>query len=161
MVTFARMVCVLMVVSLGGVSSAFADVTFNPADGTGFVGRGDVLSTLGKNAVAAPGLVSFIYSDEVTYDIPCKKETKKQTMTKTFTRHGSVQANVSYSSRTNNGSKLVVTGYVLTGYGSISTGGNLACPGGWEADGAPVLISSTGGGLTVWFQGVSALLWAA
>ena len=142
-----------MAVAAAMTVGAAAAVTFDPATGTGFVGKGDVQLALGMNNAqlqAAARSLAFTYSDEATYDVPCWKEVQNRRETvinrKTYQRSRQVNGSVAYDVRAKN----QVSGFNLIGYSSFSsTGGNLSCPSGWEADGDPILVGASGGVLAV------------
>jgi hypothetical protein len=92
-----------------------AAVTFDPVTGEGFVGRGDVLTALGKQAVSNVengGLVKFAYEDTTDYLIECvhDKTQKVQTFKRKKDLGGKVDADV------RNNKKGVVNGFILEGY---------------------------------------------
>ncbi len=153
----ALIVAVAALVALAG--TAWAMTTLDTANGTGFVGKGDVQVPFGWNNATlqanANNLV-FGYADQVEYDVPCMKEAGRQVLRNTFDRKRTVSAAVEYDARRRN----QVNGFILTGFGAETVEGNVACPGGWEPDGDPVLVGSTGGTLTVTnAAGGVAVLW--
>ena len=117
--------------------------------GTGFVSKNEVSTALGglNNAQMNALTASFSFHDTVEYDVPCMKENTRQTLRNTFDRSRSVTAAVVHETRNNKKGNL--TGYKLTGLGAETIDGNVVCPGGWEADGAPVEVESSGGVLKV------------
>lgn len=134
--------------TLAGMASA--EVTINPGTGVGFVGKGDVQLVCGWNNTqlqANAGQVKFKFVETVEFDVPCIKENQAQTLRNTFNREKSVNSTVAGTIRKN--SQQDVTGFNLTGFGTSTTTGNVSCPGGWEADGDPVEVGSTGGELQV------------
>ncbi|MBT2522080.1 hypothetical protein [Arthrobacter sp. ISL-28] len=146
--------------TLALATPATAAVTFDPATGTGFVGKGDVQTALvwnnqqlQKNASA----ISFSYESEDLYSARCEWVTGEGTKGEqlhqvTYKRHTSVQSTVAYDPRVRN----QITGFNLTGFGTTTTSGTVpvvgeACQGdGREGTWTAVeLTSSSGGGLYV------------
>lgn len=128
------------------VSSVGAAVNYDPATG-GFAGKGDVQTVLGYNNKQMQdnaSSLSFTYVETVEYDVPCQKENRSQILRNTFERESNVTGTVSYDAKTN---KQVV-GFNLNPLSGTSTS-NVSCPNGWEADGAPIEVGSTGGILKV------------
>lgn len=147
---------------------AFASVTFDPATGTGFVGKGDVQLAFGWNNQAlqqnASGL-TFSYLAEEHYKFDCTftvevgKDKVREPRTQNRGKESSVDANVAFDARRSN----QITGFNLTGFGAVTTTGEApenggSCPGGQFNDGVisnVELVSSTGGGLRVLSNGIS------
>jgi hypothetical protein len=105
----------LAVAVLAGAVSLFAAVTFTPSTGEGFVGRGDILSSLGKQAVASISnaeKVKFAFEDTTDYLIECEhnKTQKYQTFKRKRDLGGKVDADV------RNNKNEVVNGFILEGY---------------------------------------------
>jgi hypothetical protein len=144
-------------------------VTFDPATGTGFVGKGDVQtafnwnnSQLQKNA----GGVAFTYNAVDKYTITCEWTTGEgtrgeQTHDVDHKKTTSVNSEVLYDARTRN----QINGFVLKGYGSTLTGGSApevggACPGnpGTGAVITAVTFLQSTGGLYVNHGGTAVLL---
>ncbi len=137
-----------MVVAAGAV---FAAVTFDPATGTGFVGKGDVQLAFGWNNKAlndnASGL-SFTATSVTEQSWECQnpKNENIQERERTTTTQGIV----SHIERDN---KKQITGFILGGHdGSESTGteGNKlnSCPTNWALitpAGDPVPVEGAGG----------------
>jgi hypothetical protein len=140
--------------------TAYAAVAFDSATGMGFVGKGDVQLALGLNnkklqekANDVEFRASSIVVTEVTW--VCTKD-NENTQERRRTTTTSTQGIVASVARERN----QVTGFILTGYdgdptiGSPTTDGPQpdSCPNFWELTtpaGAPVLVSSNGGGLQV------------
>lgn len=146
--------------------AAFATVTFNPANGTGFVGKGDVQTAFGWNNAQlqnnARGL-AFQYYSTTTATWTCQWVTGEGTRgqrTHTLDRttiQGLVGA-VAHDARTRN----QITGFILTGWNGtpqiIAEGPPLwscAQPG---AEVINYVETATGGGLQVGFNGTWAPL---
>jgi hypothetical protein len=144
--------------------TAYAAVTFNPATGTGFVGKGDVQLAFGwnnKQLQDNAGSVAFQAFSETVTEVSwvCTKD-NDNTQVRRRTTTTSVQGVLASIARERN----QVTGFILDGYdgtptlGTPSTDGPAlnSCPSSWELTtpaGAPVLISSTGSGLQVSING--------
>jgi hypothetical protein len=128
-------------------SVAGAAVTYDPATG-GFAGKGDVQLALTMNNAqlqAAAESLTFTYDDTVTYLVPCKKDNGRLVLTNTYNRTSAVTGTVAYDSRKRN----QVNGFELAPITNSTPVGSISCPNGWEADGDPVLVGSSGGGLFV------------
>jgi hypothetical protein len=152
-----------LVAAVSVSAMAFGAVTFDPATGNGFVGKGDVQLALGYNNAqlqnaANSGAISFSYASEVSYSQDCIKENRRQTIEKTFKTTRAVNAAVTGSARKN--SQLDVTGFNLTGHTSATPSAptDLCTPGvgqgedanGWTpADGSVVTETGRTGGLLV------------
>jgi hypothetical protein len=155
---------------LASAAVAYATVTFNPATGTGFVGKGDVQLAFGWNNAAAQRNardVSFTYDVHTSYVATCTFTTGEGTRGErihNIDHHKTVGVNavVQYDARTHK----QVDGFFLNGFGA-TTGesgevpvvgapcmGNEGHDGVWSA----VEITSSGGGLYVNWNGNSVLL---
>lgn len=155
--------------SLALAAPASAAVTFDPATGTGFVGKGDVQTAfvwnnqqLQKNASG----VTFSYESENTYDGVCQwvtGEGKRGEKTHTVSHKVStgVASSIAYDLRVKN----QITGFNLTGLGSTTSSGSVPEVGGpcmgneghggtWSS----VVQTGSSGGLYVGYQGASVLL---
>ena len=139
--------------------AASATVTYDPATGAGFVGKGDVQTVfvwnnaqLQSNAAS----VGFTYLAEDSYEFTCTwitgEGTKGQkTHTADHVRTSTVNSAIAYDPRTNK--KSDITGFTLTGFGQTTESGfdpaNPACPGedgtGATITDGPTLVGSTGG----------------
>lgn len=155
--------------SLALATPASAAVTFNSADGTGFVGKGDVQLAFGWNNSAlqknAAG-ISFSYDAEDTYSGVCTWTTGEgtkgeKTHNVSHKRKTSVASNVAYDPRVKN----QITGFNLTGFGATTTSGEVpvvgeACMGNPGHDGVWTSVTpiSSSGGLYVTYSGTSHLL---
>jgi hypothetical protein len=130
------------------VSSAYAAWTVDEA-GVGFVGKGDVQLALGLNNAqmqARAESLEFTYVDDVEYAVPCLKDNAAQTLQNTFKRKRGLDQAVDYDTRRTQ----QVNGFRLKGFeGEGEIAGEPACPGGWEANGEPVLVGAGGGLLYV------------
>lgn len=140
------------------VSSVGATVTFDPATGTGFVGKGDVQLALGYNNKQlqdnANNLVFTYESISVTETTwTCDKDSGPQTQERANTTTRTTQGVVSGVARVNN----QITGFNLNGFSGTPTSSTTtsgpsvdSCPSSWTAIdkivGDPVV---TGGGLQV------------
>ncbi|CAN5765685.1 hypothetical protein BH23CHL7_BH23CHL7_05020 [soil metagenome] len=151
---------VLSVAALSLVATgAMAAVTFDPADGTGFVGKGDVQLALGYNNKQlqnnANDLQFAVESQtETEASWTCDRDAGPQTNERNNTITTTTQGLLEHVERDN---KKQITGFRLTGYDGNpeideerdgpATG---ACPTGWTATdlvvGDPVELGS---GLTV------------
>lgn len=150
---------------------ASASVTFDPATGNGFVGKGDVQLVYGWNNKQlqdnASG-VTFTYQAQEQYKYDCTftvevgRDKVREPRTQNRGKDTSLNASVQYDART----QRQITGFILTGLGATTTtGGDVpvdggSCPGGPFNDGVISnieLVSSTGG-LYVNFGGNSVLL---
>jgi hypothetical protein len=124
--------------------SSQATVSFDFGTGAGFVGRGDIIENLGKESLDAP--IKFTYEEEAKYELPCRKDNDHQVIEIDFKRNRSVDASIIHDVRKNKQGH--VTGYLLNGFsGTLSSEGELSCPGGFEKNGEPVLVSLHAGGL--------------
>ena len=68
------------VTAVGGASAASAAVTFDPATGSGFVGKGDVQYTFGWNNAklqSNAGTVDFRYESAQDYEVICEFDTEQ------------------------------------------------------------------------------------
>lgn len=152
-------------------TSAFASVTFDPATGTGFVGKGDVQTCFGWNNAmlqANVGGLSFSYVTDATYDVVCEWTTgegKKGQKTHRVTHHANVSVSntVVFNARTHK----QVDGFNLLGFSGTSGDGDVPKVGdtkfcaGFEGTGAVVVSvtqTSSSGGLYVTYNGQSCLL---
>lgn len=145
---------------------AFASVTFDPATGTGFVGKGDVQLLFGwSNKQLQDNAVNFTYNaqtvtvSEVSWVCTNDKNENTQERERTTTVTDSTTGVVSATARVKN----QITGFNLTGFSSSSstssntTEGNPlnSCPSGnnWSlttpAGDADIISSETTGGLFV------------
>ena len=112
-------IAVAAALSLAGSGVASAAVTFDPATGTGFVGKGDVQTAFGLNNKQMQEHhthVQFVYEVSATYSQECEKfiETKKETkvIQNTFKKSVDVDATVASDSRKTG----QWTGWFLNGY---------------------------------------------
>jgi hypothetical protein len=112
-------ILIAFAIVLMAATTAFAAVTFNPADGTGFVGKGDVQQALGLNNAqiqACANDLVFTYDcvEEYSLTVAREQETGRETQTVTSYRNVSagINAAVEYDART----KKQVTGFILNGY---------------------------------------------
>ena len=141
-------------------SAAYATVTFDPATGTGFVGKGDVQLVLGwNNAVLQQYALQLKFSYQVQdkYDATCEWTTTTgsgKVIYHDVTVKKSVQVSdiVAYDARTHK----QVDGFNLTGYGSVSQnidppviGGPCLGEGGQQGTWTDVTKTSSSGGLFV------------
>jgi hypothetical protein len=136
----------MAVISLTTVA-VFAAVTFDPDTGIGFAGKGDVAAAMGEHEKNLEDSYTFLYSDVATYEVPCQKDGKDETSYKDFPRTQSVIGTVNGGARKNK--QQVITGYNLATVGTPVLEGKVECPGGWEANGPPVLVGSSGGTLSL------------
>lgn len=153
----------------GAATAAYATVTFDPATGTGFVGKGDVQLVFGWNNAQLQnnaGSLSFSYQTESKYDATCEWTTTAGngriiyhdvTVNKTV----QISDSVAYDARTHK----QVDGFNLTGFGSVSqnidtpvVGGACLGAGGQQGTWTSVALTSSSGGLYVSGPSGSALL---
>jgi hypothetical protein len=158
--------------SLAFAGAALADVTFDPATGMGFVGKGDVQSAFGWNNAtlqANADYLTFTYKSVQEYEAVCTWTTGEgtkgeQTHNVTHTRETGIDSDLSYEVR-----KVVqVSGFFLEGFasgtsatGSVPVVGG-ACPGNQGHDGVWTSVTAVGEGdstsLTVSFGGDTRVL---
>ncbi len=161
-------------IALAAVSTAaYATVTFDPATGTGFVGKGDVQLQFGWNDAALQRNASGVtftyevdeeYSYDCTFTIVIGRDRVPTPQTVTRGAGYVVNAAIAYDSRKNAQGKI--TGFNLTGLGSATGGSDPVpvegghCPGGPLSDGtiSNVQLLSATGGLVVHHGGSSAPL---
>jgi hypothetical protein len=110
------------VAALTVTGSALAAVTFDPATGTGFVGKGDVQLVYGWNNAQlqtnAPSVQFRALTTEVSETTwTCKRDTGEQTQERTRTTTTSTQGVVSSIARVKN----QITGFNLSGYSGSPT----------------------------------------
>jgi hypothetical protein len=165
-----KMFAVLAVVAVATVVTVgYAAVTFDPATGTGFVGKGDVQTVYGWNNKGAQDnatLVSFSYVATAVYEQSCLKDNARTTLSNTFTSEVPVNSGVAYDARKQN----QYTGWNLTGLAGAGSGGSVeSCPAvgndtGWYADPSdpePRLVEgSSSGALTVHHASGSHVIWS-
>jgi hypothetical protein len=132
---------VAMFVAAGAV---FAAVTFDPATGTGFVGKGDVqlaFNLNNKQLQQNASKVSFTYEEVGEYTLLCKADDKTNPKTGVVTpgaekefknRAQSVQSSVQGDPRQVKGQNQF-TGFNLSGITSTVTTGE-SCPGGFPTE---------------------------
>lgn len=130
-------------------TSAHAAVTFDPATGTGFVGRGDIISTLGQQALGTN--IVFAYTETATYQQTCMNVVSTPGTTQTNIlnrpRHAFINGSVNYETRNARGNGNI-TGYILGGYASVIESQDIyACPTGWTLV-SVTAIAVSGGVLT-------------
>lgn len=155
--------------TLALATPATAAVTFDPATGSGFVGKGDVQlamtwnnQQLQKNASG----ITFSYESEEDYSAECEWVTGEGTRGKkthkvSHKQSTSVVNAVAYDARVKN----QITGFNLKGFGVSSSSGSVpvvggACPGnaGHGGTWSSVELTGSSSGLYVSYSGVSALL---
>jgi hypothetical protein len=98
--------------------SARADVTFDPSTGQGFIGRGDVISYLGKAGLVQSPTVVFISGEKQVFEVTWQWETGKQEVkTHSLTKKIELTSTlpVTVTTRTANGKLAThITGYLLS-----------------------------------------------
>ncbi len=134
---------------------ATAAVTFDPATGEGFVGKGDVQTAFAWNnsqLQSQAGNVSFAAKSETVTEVSwvCTNPRNENTQERQRTTRTSTSGVVSAVTRDN---KKQVTGFNLSGYAgdatsTTNTGGNQlnSCPTNWALTtpaGDPVILSQT------------------
>jgi hypothetical protein len=120
------------------VSIASAAVTFDPEEGTGFVGKGDVQVAFGwnnKQLQANADLLKFTYEESGRYTLLCSRiHPTKGYQEKTFkNRTVGVFGEVDYEPRLKNGQKQF-TGFILGSYTGELVDQSQSCPGGWPTE---------------------------
>jgi hypothetical protein len=153
-------------------TAAVAGISFNPATGTGFIGKGDVQSALGLNnpqlqALYLSGGITFKFSQFETWQITCswiKDDGKTEPVTKNLRtrRTRGVNATLNAQGRDiSSGINGPNTGFILNGFNGGGTTDEPipnvgdACIGGDPATPVPAtisavtLLSSDSSGLTV------------
>jgi len=131
MKTTKTLIGIAICLAVAGI--AFAAVVFDPETGTGFVGKGDVQTVLGLNnaqmQAQAPNLV-FTYETTDTYQVINAWATGNAVNpvslnyhTATVTTSIGVNNSVIYDSRKN--SQGQVTGFNMTGYGTVVVDGTI------------------------------------
>lgn len=155
---------------LTAVGPAMAAVTFNPTNGTGFVGKGDVQLAFGWNnsqLQANASKISFVSNSRATYAAVCVWTTGEgtrgeQSHTVTVTREAGMTSAVAYDARQRN----QITGFNLLGFtGEVNVVGKVpvvgeVCPG-QGTDGAWASVTQTGstiGELVVKYNGYGVVL---
>lgn len=150
----------------GDVMFHATSVSFNSADGTGFVGKGDVQTAFGWNNATlqnnADG-VSFSYNATQTYAATCTwitgEGTKgEKTHNVDHNKTAEINSDISYDARKHQ----QIDGFILTGFGTVSESGEVPevgapCPGNPGTDGVWTAVTLTGssGGLYVNYDGQS------
>jgi hypothetical protein len=150
-------------------TAAMATVTFDPATGTGFVGKGDVQTAFGWNNAAAQNnakAVTFSYRLQNKYDVTCEWETvtggphsKTIVHDVTTKKVTNVNDTVAYDAR----QMKQYTGYILSGFGSQTSTGTEpvlggSCPNGGDGVIVDVVQTESSGGFFVTYNGVSVQL---
>ena len=139
--------------ALTGVGGASAAVTFDPATGTGFVGKGDVQLAFGWNNTqlqANATQVAFSHSSTDTYVATCSWITGEGTRgekshRRERTESTAVNGVVTYEARTSR----QVTGFTLKGFGATTTTDTVPvvggpCPGNLGHEGTWTEVTKTG-----------------
>ena len=147
-------------------TAALAAVTFDPATGTGFVGKGDVQLAFGWNNAAAQANVngvSFSYATETTYDVTCEWDTVAGKSGKVIHHVVAQTKQVNSASDVQSSARKTGqwTGYNLNGFGTTTTSGNIPVLGGpGNHPGEVTMIEDLGttGGLSVTFNGTTVAL---
>jgi len=152
---------------------AMASVTFDPATGTGFVGKGDVQTAFGFNNAtmqAKATATTFSLQAIEVYSAVCTFTTGdgtpgERTHNVAHVKSSSVNATVAADPRRTG----QWTGWYLTGFGAVTTAGGevpvvgAPCPGNQGHDGvwtSVELTLSQSGGLYATIDGVSKLIWS-
>lgn len=155
--------------SLALAAPATAAVTFDPATGSGFVGKGDVqlAFTLNNSQLQTQaGNVAFTSTSEKTEEVfwECTNVKNEKIQEREQTVTTSTSKVVSSVARDN---KKQVTGFNLAGYGAITETSTTVgpqkntCPTNWVLTtpaGDPVLVSSTTPTLIATLNGVAVTL---
>jgi hypothetical protein len=163
------MICVLALVIFVALP-LLATVTFNSNDGSGYAGKGDVMTALGFNGnktdLSKP---VFSYSNKIHYAQSCTKiiETRHETkiLEHDFTRVRNIKSALAFDTKITKGNQNVA------GYNLVGLGGELnplpatLCNGEWlpqDELGAPTsiyVVSETGGLLNVSAGGRMSTIW--
>jgi len=154
-------------------TTAWAAVTFNPADGTGFVGKGDLQLAFGWNnaqAQSSVGSVTYRYDGTEVYTAVCTWTTGEgtrgeQTHNVSHTKSAGISGTVLFDARKN--SQGQITGVMLNGYyGQVTELGTAPvvgdpCPGNPGTDGVwtSVTLTSASVGLYATYNGTSVKIW--
>jgi len=177
-----RKITMLLMVALAALAlsatAAFAAVTFDPATGKGFVGKGDVQIAYNLNnkqiqtaLIANPQAFTFSVESTDTYSATCTWVTGEgtrgeRTHNVDIPRHTALNAAIQGDPRQTSGQKQF-TGFNLKGFGATTTtgtvpvvgepciaedSGGIAQNGTWSA---VTLVSSTAGVLSVTYNGVT------
>jgi hypothetical protein len=155
-------------ITLAG-AAALAAVAFDPASGTGFVGKGDIQLAFGWNndqLQRNAALVGFNYRQRASYSATCEFITGEgtrgqQTHDVAVTKMTMVNDQVLFDTRTHK----QIDGFNLTGLGSSTIVGAVPEVGGTCPDGPNggtwVSVTQTGsfGGLFTSYSGNSVLIW--
>lgn len=112
---------------------ALAAVTFDPATGTGFVGKGDVQLAFDWNNAALQanaGSVTFTYGLKTTFNVTCEWETftnssgngqkESKTIEHVETEGFNINTRITVGSASRLNPQGAVTGFNLTGIGGIA-----------------------------------------
>jgi hypothetical protein len=134
MKTYKALIGAAICLAIAGI--VLASVTFDPATGTGFVGKGDVQTALGLNnaqmqSLIQSGGVSFTYQTVDTYEVVNAWATGQidnpvslNYHTATVTTSVNVNSTVAFDPRKVNGQQQY-TGFNLTGYGAKVVDGTI------------------------------------
>jgi hypothetical protein len=113
-------------------SAAMAAVTFDPATGTGFVGKGDVQLAFGwnnKTLQESAASVTFSLSTSESVDYVCEWTTgNKNPTTHRQTKNSTSTVTSAVNGDPRQGSKQF-TGFNLTGFGAVTADGELPAVG--------------------------------
>lgn len=164
-----------VVIAVATAVAAVAVVTFDPATGKGFVGKGDVQTAfawnnqqLQKNAAG----VTFTYNATDSYEAVCTWVTGEgtkgeQTHNVSHSTSTEVKATIGSEGRDkSSGLNGPNTGFILTGFGKQTESGSVPvvggpCPGnpGTDAEWTSVTPLGGSGGLFANFGGTAVLIW--
>jgi hypothetical protein len=134
MKTYKALIGAAICLAIAGI--VLASVTFDPATGTGFVGKGDVQTALGLNnaqmqSLIQSGGVSFTYQTVDTYEVvnawatgEIDKPVSLNYHTATVTTSVNVNATVASEARKVNGQQQY-TGFNLIGFGAKVVDGEI------------------------------------
>lgn len=117
-------------------TSALAAVTFNPATGTGFIGKGDVQLAFEWNNKALNnniGAVAFTYEVEGTYTYVCSRVHSRHGYQEQTFPNKVTSLNSELEHELRNNKKGAVTGIRLVGFGDVVASGE-GCPSGWPTE---------------------------
>ena len=158
---FGRLLAAASLAGAGVVAAATiasATVTFDPSTGTGYIGRGDVISnaTLGKEALTTTPDVSV--SERILVTQTCQKATRRHVVSVEMKRNRNVTLQVQVQTKTARGNGNI-SGYVLGGFSAAVPAIGTVCP----ADFVPVAsptIEVLGQSLTFSGNGLTGTVWS-
>jgi len=124
-------VAAMLVGGFSFTTTVWAAVSFDPDNGTGFVGKGDIQTAFGwNNAQLQQNAedVSFSTVKTATYDVVCQWVTGEGTRgekTHQVTQEETTEVNSDVVHKTRTNPQSAVTGFQLTGFGDTTTSGDV------------------------------------